>query len=43
MTTLYTYRQTFKTYQQAVEFIGTLINGGIVQEQNGEWLVWQMN
>ena len=38
-----TYRTYFPTKSEAFAFADTLICGGVVQEQNGWWHVWQIN
>ncbi len=39
----FTYRQAFKTEQEAHDFALTIIGGGVVQKQEGLWHVWQVN
>ena len=39
----FTYRQAFKTEQEAIEFTYTIIGGGVVQKQGDLWHVWQVN
>ena len=37
------YLQGFSTEAEAIELANSLINGGIIQQQNGVWHVWQIN
>ena len=39
----FTYRQAFKTEQEALEFSYSIIGGGVIQKQNELWHVWQVN
>jgi len=39
----YTYRQSFKTEQEALEFTNSIIGGGVIQKQGDLWHVWQVN
>ena len=38
-----TYRDDFSTEAEALAFVRTLIGGGVIQQQNGWWHVWQTN
>ena len=38
-----TYRQAFETEEEAIDFCDAIINGGIVQFQEGLWHVWQID
>ena len=38
-----TYRLSFETKQQAEKFVSTLIHGGVIQQQESRWHVWQCN
>jgi hypothetical protein len=39
----FTYREAFKTEQEALDFTHTIIGGGVVQKQGDLWHVWQVN
>ena len=39
----YTYRQSFETEKEAMDFCDSIIGGGIVQKQEELWHVWQIN
>ena len=40
---LTTYLQAFTSYEEAKSFCDSLINGGIIQQQDNQWHVWQVN
>jgi len=37
------YRASFSNEQQAIDFANALIGGGIIQHQQGVWMVWQLS